>query len=294
MADNQEGSGLDNSGSTWGSRDRSRTRSVYSISRSRSRSRSTRYDDNRDYYNHYRDRRHRSWSRDRRHRRGRYNSPYYRRSYSRSHSRSRHRSRTPHWSSHRDERLKQEILTEVVQALKHQQKPTEVHDISQSPPGSPQEPIDVASTHEIIPPSAPSGHLKTLFNQYEKQTSSEDDPSDSPILEGLNPVLKHWWWKMPPKDEIKKLLDQCACPENCDAMKKVYINDEIFKKIGQKGRDDDQTLRLINHSLTRGAQPLVSAWNEIVKAETVVKDSHTTRVFLLRKMLSYLYLMAKP
>ena len=281
MADNQEGSGYDTSGSARGSRARSPDRSVYSVSRSRSRSRSrsTRYSADRDYYDRRSRTRRRSSSRDRRHRRGRYNSPYYRRrSYSRSRSRSRRRSRTPHRSFDRDAQLKQEIVTEVVRALKNTSNPPNIGAGSISPPGSPTEGQDVESTHEIIPPATTSSsHLKNLVDHYEKQTSSDDDPSDPPILEGLNAILKHWWWKMPAKDEIKKLLEQCARPENCEAVKKVYINDEIFKKIGQKGRDDDQNLRIINHSLTRGAQPLVSAWNEIIKAESVVKDSHAAQ-----------------
>ena len=98
----------------------------------------------------------------------------------------------------------------------------------------------------------------------EIQMKTAEDPLDEEILEHLNPILQRWWWKLPGKDKIKNLLGQCTHPKNCEVVKKVRINEQVFQKIGSKGKEDDKTLKYINHSLTRGAQPLVLAWNKIV------------------------------
>ena len=54
------------------------------------------------------------------------------------------------------------------------------------------------------------------------------------------------------------------------------MNEEVFKKMDQSGRDDDKPWRLINHTITRSAQPLVSAWAEIIRVESVVKDDKSS------------------
>ena len=53
---------------------------------------------------------------------------------------------------------------------------------------------------------------------------------------------------------------------------KVWINEEVYKKMGNDGREADQTLHYINNSFTRGCQPLASCWGELVHAEMVIKD----------------------
>ena len=49
-----------------------------------------------------------------------------------------------------------------------------------------------------------------------------------------------------------------------------------LKKIEQKGRDDDQQWRFIHTSVSKAAQPLVSAWNDIISAEAKLKDGMTS------------------
>ena len=57
-----------------------------------------------------------------------------------------------------------------------------------------------------------------------------------------------------------------------EAVKRVWINSEVFKRIAQKGREQDNQYRYINNSITKGAQPLVSAWSTIVQTEALLKD----------------------
>ena len=119
----------------------------------------------------------------------------------------------------------------------------------------------------------PSGNMQKLIDGFKKQKKT-DDPTSSPISEHLVPVLKAWWWSPFERDEIKATLERCCRPENVDPLRKVFINEEVFKKIGAEGRKADETLRYINNSFTKGCQPLVSAWDEIICADMMIKDYH--------------------
>ena len=118
--------------------------------------------------------------------------------------------------------------------------------------------------------------MKKLIDHYAEDQKTDDDPTAAPIADCLNPVLKRWWWKVPSNEDIKKTLDKCERPENCDAVRKVWVNEEDFKKMDLSGRNNDKPWRLINHTITRSAQPLVSAWAEIIRVESVVKDDKSS------------------
>ena len=75
------------------------------------------------------------------------------------------------------------------------------------------------------------GYIEKLVNEYEKDDPSNvSDRTTEPIMESLNPVLQRCWWRMPAKEEIKKQMDKCARPNNCEAVKQVWVNDEIFEE----------------------------------------------------------------
>ena len=116
-----------------------------------------------------------------------------------------------------------------------------------------------------------AGHLKDIIQEY-SAGKPDPDPTVPPISEHLVPNLKIWWWKPAEKDQAKTLLEQCLHPENADTHHQVFMNEELFKQVGSKGRDLDQPLRYINNSLTKGAVPLESAWNEVICAESLLED----------------------
>ena len=116
--------------------------------------------------------------------------------------------------------------------------------------------------------------MQKLIDSYAEQKKSTTEVLASLISEHLVPILKSWWWLSTDKEEVKKLLEKCAWPDNVDPLRKVRVNDEIFKKMGQPGREVDQDLRGINNSFTSGCRPLVLAWNDLIRAENVIKDAN--------------------
>ena len=113
--------------------------------------------------------------------------------------------------------------------------------------------------------------MQQLIDKWKKDKKNLD-PTTSLISEFLLPTLESWWWQPFDKGEIRETLNLCQHSENADVLKKVHINEEVFKCIGSKGREADESLHYVNHSLTRAAHPLASAWDTIIHAENCFKD----------------------
>ena len=139
------------------------------------------------------------------------------------------------------------------------------------PRPTPQELAKKLSGDAAVENPMPKGFFASLLKTY-KDDKSEDDPVCEEIPGELADVLKSWWWVPPEKEDVKKILKLPKRPANVDAVKKVWINTEIFKRISQKGREADNPYRYINNSIAKGAQPLTSIWAEVIRAESVLKD----------------------
>ena len=135
----------------------------------------------------------------------------------------------------------------------------------------PKEPADSGSGDQSTA-KQPKGNLKKLIDNYSSCKKSAEDPVTRPILENLVPVLESWWWEPFSKEDAKEIYAQCERPANVGPLRKVWINEEVYKKMGADGREVDQTLCYINNSFTRGCQPLASCWGKLVRAEMVIKD----------------------
>ena len=135
----------------------------------------------------------------------------------------------------------------------------------------PKEPADSGSGDQSTA-KQPKGNLKKLIDDYSSCKKSAEDLVTHPILENLVPVLESWWWEPFSKEDAKEIYAQCECPANVGPLHKVWINEEVYKKMGADGREADQTLCYINNSFTRGCQPLASCWGKLVRAEMVIND----------------------
>ena len=147
------------------------------------------------------------------------------------------------------------------------------------PPKTPQELLMLSMAKKLMGeeeeperPSTQSKFFKTLIQGYSEE-KSEDDPTTDPLPQELAQVLKSWWWTTPEKEDVKKMLKIPRRPANVDALKKTWINTEVFKRISQKGREADNPYRYISNSITKGAQPLATAWSKLIEAEAILKDS---------------------
>ena len=127
------------------------------------------------------------------------------------------------------------------------------------------------STEDSPKPAPPTGFYASLLKEY-KDDKSEEDPVGDDIPPELAEVLRKWWWTPPDKDEVKKMLKLPRRPANADAVKKVWMNTEVFKRISPKGREADNPYRYINNSIAKGAQPLVAIWADVIRAESILKD----------------------
>ena len=58
-------------------------------------------------------------------------------------------------------------------------------------------------------------------------------------------------------------------PKNCDSLKTVEINSEI--KLNKQEKINDQHLKWICNDLAKGAQPLASAWAQLLRLEYAIQ-----------------------
>ena len=243
-------------------------------SRSRSRSRRSRHSRSRDRRKRLRSqqRKHRQRSQDRsRRRRHRHRSPsrYHSRSRSRGRSSRRSKSRSPQRQRPASSNTDDSRLLEKLVSLLDKNKDSAAAPAASTAPSS----VPSSPTRTEVPPDPkqPTGSMKQLVDKWNKQKKNTD-PTTSAISEFLLPILETWWWQPFDKEDIKETLGLCLRPENAEVLKKVHINEEVFKRIGPKGRQADEGLRYINHALTRAAQPLALAWDQVISAENCFKD----------------------
>ena len=243
------------------SHDRDTHRSSRSSSESqydRDRSRRSRKHDTSSDDDYYCDHDHDEYRRRRRHRSSR-SSTFY--------------SETPDRSYRSRSRAHESSARRIVHSTVHHVVP-EGPDLPPKP--TPQEELLMSLAKKIAGESqaetpVPKGFFASLLKEY-KEDKSEEDPLCKAIPTELAEVLKAWWWTPPEKEDVKKILKMPKRPENVDAIKKVWINTEIFKRISQKGREVDNPYRYINNSIAKGAQPLTSIWSEVIRAESCLKD----------------------
>ena len=106
--------------------------------------------------------------------------------------------------------------------------------------------------------------MQALVNKYISTKGSHKELLTEPISGHLLPILQQWWWEPSDWDKIKEVLTQCQHPSNADPVRQVFINEELFKCIGQAGRETDKDLCYINHAVTKGSQPLVTIWDNLI------------------------------
>ena len=113
---------------------------------------------------------------------------------------------------------------------------------------------------------------KVMESYYEQNAPDVDrDPTCAPIAAHLIPPLEKWFWSPYPADDIKKSIEKCRRPTNANAVRQNWINEEMYHKIGSKGKKYDQKLRYINNSLLRSAQPATIVWDKLAAMEAALK-----------------------
>ena len=145
-------------------------------------------------------------------------------------------------------------------------------EISAARPKSPQHSLSKSS----VPAPSPekSEYQKEMERYYEQNAPDVDrDPTCAPIAAHLIPPLEKWFWSPYPADDIKRSIEHCKRPENALAVRQNWINEEMYLKIGSKGKTYDQKLRYINNSLSRSAQPATVVWDKLAAMEAACKEN---------------------
>ena len=92
-----------------------------------------------------------------------------------------------------------------------------------------------------------------------------------PVQPGVLELLKTMFRSTYSKQEIKE-TEKIETPENCDALKAVIINKEIYSHMTEQQRVTDQPMKYIGNAVAKAAQPLVYAWNELLAESAVQKQ----------------------
>ena len=127
-------------------------------------------------------------------------------------------------------------------------------------------------TVEPVPaPSDPvNEHCESALKS--KSSQEDDDPVCANIPEACASTLHEYFWKIPPPKEVVAALKECECPENCDTLKPLEINEEVKTSMKSDDVSKDSTMKYICLALVKAAQLLAAAWGELMTA-----DAHLQR-----------------
>ena len=85
------------------------------------------------------------------------------------------------------------------------------------------------------------------------------DKVGPPLQDGIPELLNTIFRSIYSQKEIKEALESIERPENCDALKPVRINKEIYSRMTEKERKKDEPLKYISNAIAKAAQPLAYA-----------------------------------
>ena len=90
------------------------------------------------------------------------------------------------------------------------------------------------------------------------------DDKTGPGLQGGAPeLLETFFRSLYSCKEIKETLDSVTCPENCDALKSVMINKEIYSRMQEKERKWDEPMKFIANGVAKASQLVALVWNTV-------------------------------
>ena len=109
---------------------------------------------------------------------------------------------------------------------------------------------------EIIPASKPvDDHCAAILG--DKNNQPKDDPTCTSIPIACAETLEEYFWKINARKDISATLKECKCPENCECLKPMDINEEV--KCSMKYDDNTKKIQLC----VIFAQPLQKPHNHL-------------------------------
>ena len=117
-------------------------------------------------------------------------------------------------------------------------------------PNSPQE--------QVVPASNPvDDHYAAVLG--DKNTQPEDNPTCEKIPTACAEILQDYFWKINSGKDISAALKECECPEHCESLKPMDINEEVKSSMKTDDNTKNSTMCYICTALAKAAQPLASA-----------------------------------
>ena len=94
-----------------------------------------------------------------------------------------------------------------------------------------------------------------------------DDKTCDPLQDGAQELLQAWFQSIYSRKDVKEALESIAQPANCDALKPVMINKEIYSRMNEKERKKDEPMKFLANGVAKASQPLAVAWNQLLLLE---------------------------
>ena len=93
------------------------------------------------------------------------------------------------------------------------------------------------------------------------------------LQEGAPELLETLFRSVYSRKEIKETLENIERPSNCEALRPVMINKEIYSHMSEKERKKDEPLKFIANAVAKASQPLANVWNQLLQLETDLRES---------------------
>ena len=100
-----------------------------------------------------------------------------------------------------------------------------------------------------------------------------DDKTCEPLQDGAPELLQAWFRSIYSRKDVKEALESVARPANCDALKPVIINKEIYSRMNEKERKKDEPMKFLANGVAKASQPLAATWNQLLLLENQLRTA---------------------
>ena len=100
-----------------------------------------------------------------------------------------------------------------------------------------------------------------------------DDKLGPDVQEGAPELLDTLFRSIYPCKKVKETLDEVLCPGNCESLKPVMINKEIYSRMNKKQCKKDEPMKFITNGVVKASQPVAAVWNQLLDLENKLRTA---------------------
>ena len=122
-----------------------------------------------------------------------------------------------------------------------------------------------------VTPAEVDPFKQAIAKSLANETREDDSGLADKVPDVVDRTLLTWFRQVHTGSEIREVLNECLRLSNCTALEPVTINEKVQKLMTKSDTMKDQKLKWITTGLLKSAQPVTTAWAQLLKLEFHVR-----------------------